>query len=90
MGSKNWAENAKQLAETGSHFSDVCGGDDGDGDVGGGGDDGGGDDGGGDVQAKWIIKDCIRSIWDSWRLRCFNFINGNVKCVQKTWTLNKD
>ena len=56
MGSKNWAENAKQLAETGSHFSDVCGGDDGDGDVGGGddgdGDDGGGDDGGGDVQAK--------------------------------------
>ena len=51
MGSKNWAENAKQLAETGSHFSDVCDGDDGDGDVGGG-DDGGGDDGGGDVQAK--------------------------------------
>ena len=47
MGSKNWAENAKQLAETGSHFSDVCGGDDGDGDVGGG-DDGDGDDGGGD------------------------------------------
>ena len=39
-----------------SHFSDVCGGDDGAGDVGGGddgdGDDGGGDDGGGDVQAK--------------------------------------
>ena len=52
MGSKNWAENAKQLAETGSHFSDVCDCDDGDGDVGGGGDDGGGDDGGGDVQAK--------------------------------------
>ena len=29
MGSKNWAENAKQLFPRVSHFSDVCGGDDG-------------------------------------------------------------